>query len=403
MRRFLLPLVAALLLGPAAAQGKSAAPPPARSSPRSAMVFVGAQDRGAEASALKLGGMVEEALGRAEHYTVTALGDAAGERVPADAREALHTAGLAVEAGQTAFEAGKLDEAQQQLEAAVKAYEHGAAGLYKMDDFTRASGYLAAVYQAKHRDDDAKDALTEALAVKPAFRLEGKLDEGPVGDLLRSARRESNAGHKGSASLFTTPPGGKVFVDGELKGYGPLSLDRLPVGKHFVRFERAGYMNVGQMAEVVSTDDIAVKARFVPTHEFAAEEEALAQALKEVDSPKCGPATFSLLDHYRLERAIFANVSTTGDNLVLDLSLVDGAQHRRIAHRRNSFQGEEPDNIGREVRRLVSGLLADADAAEKPRAEKEASDDPLDSVSGMEDWGDEDDAPRKRHKSSHDE
>jgi hypothetical protein len=272
--------------------------------------------------------------------------------------------------------------------------------LYKVQPYVEANVYLAAVYQTKHHDDDAKDALSEALAVKPTYRLDDKLAGGPLADLVVSVRRETAEGHKGSASIFTTPAGGKIFIDGELRGYGPLSLDRLPVGKHLVRFERPGYMNVGLVANITSTDDAIVKGRALPTPEFSEQEDGLAQSLKEVDSARCGPATFALLAHYKLERGIFANVSTSGDNLVLDLAMVDSAQRKRIAHRRNSFEGEDPENVAREVSHLVDGLLADAAAEDKPRDAKPAAEkDPLDSVNGMEDWGDDDDAPRKKHKS----
>ena len=390
-----------LFLAPLAARAKGDAPASAAHGPRSVMVFVGAQDRGAESSAVKLGGLVESALSRADHYTLSSLREAAGERVSADARAALHSADAALQAGQSAFDAGKLDDAEQQLKAAVKGYEQGVAGLYQIDSYSDANAYLAAVDLAKHHDDDAEDALSQALAVKPNLRLDEKLEGGPLAALMRSVRHDIAEGHKGSVSIFSAPAGGKIFVDGELKGYAPLSLDRLALGKHLVRFERAGYMNAGQVVEVVSTEDATAKGRFVPTDDFSSQVDGVTQALKEVSSAHCGPATFALIKHYNLDRAIFANVSTTGDNLVLDLSLVDGAEHARIAHRRNSFEAEDADAVNREVNHLVSSLLADAEAADRPATAKKAPDDPLDSVSGMEDWGDDssDDAPRKKHHS----
>ena len=198
-----------------------------------------------------------------------------------------------------------------------------------------------------------------------------------------------------------------------MKGFAPLSVDRLPVGRHLVRFERPGYMNVGQVIEVTSTDDTPVKAHFQATKDFADVEDQVGQALKEVDSTSCGPSTFRLLKHYTLDRAIFANVRTTGDNLVLDLALVDSAAKKRVAHRRNSFEGEDPGNLTREVNKLVAGLIADAEDRPKDGNAK-ASKDPLDGVDGMEDWGDEkgssrnnsgddDDAPKKKKKHSSDD
>ncbi|MBS2030299.1 MAG: PEGA domain-containing protein [Deltaproteobacteria bacterium] len=382
--------------------------PPAAS--RTVMVFVGADDKGAESSALRLGAMVEDALGRFDKYNFTPLRDAAGERVPADARAALHTAEDDLSAGKKNFIDGKLEDAEASLKSAIKGFEAGAAGLEKPDEYCDAWAYLGAVYQLKHKDDDAKDNLAQALAVEPGYKLDAKLGASPVADLMRQVRRESGEGHKGSISLFSTPAGGRAYLDGELKGFAPLSVDRIPVGRHLVRFERPGYMNVGQVVEIASTDESAVKAHFQATKDFSDVEDQVGQALKEVDSSSCGPSTFRLLKHYTLDRAIFANVRTTGDNLVLDLALVDAAAKKRVAHRRNSFEGEDPQNLTREVNKLVAGLIADAeDRPKDPKAS--ASKDPLDKVDGMEDWdedkgnsrgsgGDDDDSPKKKKKKS---
>jgi tetratricopeptide (TPR) repeat protein len=399
----------ALLSVPGAALAKGDKPAPVQ--PRNVMVFVGAEDKGAESSALRLGGMVEDALSRADRYTLSTLREAAGERVPGDARAALRAADDDLQNGKKAFAEGKLDDAEQNLKNAIKGLEAGVAGLEKPDAYADAHAYLAAVYLLKHKDDDAKDGLAEVLAVEPGYKLDAKLSAGPVGDLLRQVRRETNEGHRGSTSLFSTPAGARVFIDGEVKGYAPLSVDRLPVGRHLVRFERPGYMNFGQVVDITSTDDTPVKAHFQATKDYADVEDQLGQALKEVEATACGQATFRLIKHYNLDRAIFANVRTSGDNLVLDLALVDLPSHKRIAHRKNSFEGEDPQNLSREVNRLVAGLLADAD--DRPKASSGGSKDPLDSIDGMEGWdedkgggrssSDDDDRPKKKKKAAEDE
>jgi hypothetical protein len=273
-----------------------------------------------------------------------------------------------------------------------------------------AHAYLAAVLQLKGKEDDARDELIEALAMKPAFRPSGKLDGGAFLDLLKAAKKESAEGHRGSASVYTVPPGGKVIVDGEVKGFAPVSIDRLPVGKHVFVFERPGYYNGGQVSEVTSTDDLALKGHFSPTKDYAEVEDAVAQCAKEVTSSTAGPNTWKVLSHFKIDRAIIGNVRTSGDNLVLDLVLVDAKSKKRISKRKNSFEGEEYGTLGREVNKLVSGLFADAEDPEKQGGKvKNVTRDPLDNVSGMEDWdedgnggaanaGSEDDKGKKKKK-----
>lgn len=402
-------LLAAALL-PALAHAKSA--PPA-AGPSRVIVFVGADDRGAENSALKLGGLVEEAVARNDKHKVVSLADAAGDRLGSDVRAARRAAEDDLAQGKRLLAEGKLDDAEAALRSSIKNGEAAAAGLEKLDDLADAHAALAAVLHLKHKEDDAKDALAEALSLKPTYRPDAKLAAGPVGELLRTVKREAADIHRGSISAFSTPTGGRVFLDGEVRGYTPLTIDRIPVGKHLVRMERPGYQNFGQAIEVTSTEEVAVKGHLTPTKDFAEVEDQVGQALKEVDSASAGPAAFKLLSHFHADRGVFANVRTSGDNLVLDLALVDARAHKRVAHRRNSFEGEDPKNLEREVGRLVQALLADADEGAPAKASS-GSKDPLDSVSGTEDWdedhggskrrgSDDEDAPRKKKKPADDE
>lgn len=85
-------------------------------------------------------------------------------------------------------------------------------------------------------------------------------------------------------------------------------------------------------------------------------------------------------------------------------------------HKRNSFEGEAPNNLSREVAHMVGQFLSDADEVPRP-TRSSGHKDPLDSVSGEEEWDedkpsssskrrgndDDDDQPKKKAKSSDDE
>jgi tetratricopeptide (TPR) repeat protein len=359
------------------------------------MVFMVSDDKAAENAAGKLTAAVEEALSKSGTYEVASLKDAAGEALAPEAKTNRKLADADLDAGKKAFVAGELDSAEEKLRLAIKELEAAAPSLEKIDGYVDALTYLAGTLQLKSKEDDARDLLDQALAIRPAFKPEGKLAAGPFLDLLKDARKESRETHHGSVSLYTTPAGGKVYVDGELKGFAPLTVDRLPVGKHLFRFERAGYMNVGQFAEVSSTDELAIRNKLVPTKDFADYEDTVAQAVKESGSATAGAQTWKLMSHYKLDRAIIGIIRTSGSNLVLELNLMDGKTKHRLAKRRNSFEGEEYGSLNKEVARLVSGLLADAEDPEKSglAPKKHTSRDPLDNVNGTEDW-DEDNGPK---------
>ncbi len=395
---------AGLLLGAAPAYGA-----------RSVMVFVVAEDKGAESSTGKLATLTSEAVARNAGYEVVDLRDAAGDAVPPDIRAIRKAADADLEAGKKAFDDGTLEPAEEKFRSAIKQYESCAPALEKVENYVEAHMYLAASLQLRNKQEDAKDEVIDALAIRPNYKPAGKLAGGAFADLLRAAKKENGEVHRGSASFTTVPPGGKVFIDGEFKGFSPLSVDHLAVGKHVFVFERAGYYNGGSVADVTSVDDLELKGRFNPTKDYADIEDSVGAMGQELDSATAGPNTWKVLSRFKVDRALIVNLRTSGDTLVIDLALVDANGKKRLAKRRTSFEGEEYGAVSHEVTRLVNGVLSDAEALEKGGGKKKATTrDPLDGVSGEEDWDDEksdkmstspgnDDKPKKGKKDSSDD
>jgi hypothetical protein len=287
---------------------------------------------------------------------------------------------------------GKFDVAVQLLHQAVKNLEVGAAALDKTDVYADAWGYLAAAHQGRGTDDDAKDAALQAICIKPTWKPDGKAAATPpFNDILKEARKEGAESHRGSAFISTVPSGGRVYVDNEFKGYAPITVERLALGKHIFKFERPGYMTTTQIDEVNSTDDAQVKGHFNATHDYADMESVVSDAAQELQSAM-GPNSLKILARYKLDRAVVGEAKTVGDNVVLDLTMIDNKTKKRLAHRKNSFEDEQYGTLNREVEKLTLGLIADADDAGKQK--KASGKDPLEDRSGMEDW--DEDSPTKR-------
>src|SRR5206468_1986046 len=112
---------------------------------RSVMVFVVAEDKGAESATSKLSALVQEAVGHNSNYELVDLRDATGEVVPGEVRAARKAADADLEAGKKAFTEGTLDAAEEKLRSAVKGHEGAAAALEKVDGYVEAHAYLAAL------------------------------------------------------------------------------------------------------------------------------------------------------------------------------------------------------------------------------------------------------------------
>lgn len=401
-------LALGILLGggaprPAFAEEK-AAPKPV---PKTVIVFLTAfDDSTAENSLGKLQTLSEEAVSRSDRYELTSLREMGGEVVSAEARSAKKAGDDDLAAGKKAFLEGQHDIAFEKLKGALKSYDAASSALDKIDPVVDAYGYLGAVYQLRNKTDDARDMIQQALALKSGFKPDPKFGQAYL-DLLRDVRREVSEGHKGSIAISTVPSGAKVFVDGEFRGYAPNAIERLPLGKHHLRLEKPGYLNLGQTVEVNSVEETTVKSHFQATREFADFEDAVPAAVKECDGPTAGPSTWKLVNHFKVDRAVFGTVKTSGDSLVLELALVDNKAHRRIARVRRSLEGEESGALNRSVNKVVEALLTQADEGVQREGKRG---DPLNHVSGMEDWDEDgagaagDDAKKgKKKKASNDD
>ncbi len=102
---------------------------------------------------------------------------------------------------------------------------------------------------------------------------------------------------------------------------------------------------------------------------------------------------------FGLDRAIIGTVKEVGDSGATELSvgLFDLRQGRRISSRRVVYQGDEYGQLQSEVGRLVNHLLNQTAAAAQSETQSRAKD-PLNRVSGMEEWTGEDKGGRTTQK-----
>jgi hypothetical protein len=60
------------------------------------------------------------------------------------------------------------------------------------------------------------------------------------------------AGEYGSISITTSPPGARVYVDGEMKGFTPTTIPGISAGKHAILLTSAGYIDVNTTITVTA-------------------------------------------------------------------------------------------------------------------------------------------------------
>jgi hypothetical protein len=352
----------------------------------SAVVLV-PMDKGAYASAARITEYFQQAVSASPSYL---LGETTqkifGITVPSEAKEALASARSQFAEGKRLFAQGYLEEAEKKLRGAVKALELAVPAMDTCSEYCDSLAYLGATMQMKSDENQARELVKAVQILDPHYHFEGHgfaqnytLIAKDVAKLL------SHEAQFSTASIYSTPPGGKVFIDGSEKGFTPLSVDQIYAGKHYIRIERPGAYVWGQIINVAATEDAVVKAKLSSTPEHAAIDDMLDGVVGDVEKKSAGPDTIALCTKLKVDRAVIGTVRSSADSVTIEAGLIDAKGKKQLARRRATFEGDEFGQLEREVEKFANGLLADGDRSEK----RSNSHDPLDHIQGTEDWSDE--------------
>lgn len=165
-------------------------------------------------------------------------------------------------------------------------------------------------------------------------------------------------------TVKSRPAGARVYIDNELIGYTPVTVQTLSVGKHLLRLERPGFQVYGQLLEV-SPDDVEASAALRPTDGYKAYEARLDTVATEVMRPNStsSQAVAALGKALGLERGLVGTVRNIPDSgtTELVLGLFDMGTGKRLGVRRVVLQGDEPGQLEPEMGRLVNHLNGTGD------------------------------------------
>jgi hypothetical protein len=243
--------------------------------------------------------------------------------------------------------------------------------------------------------EEAKLALLDLMALNPMYELDTKRFSRELIALRVQVATGVNAALRGGLTVKSRPAGARVYIDGEFKGYTPVTVPTLAVGKHLMRLERPGFQQHGQFVEV-SPDDGEVSAELQPTDSYKAYDAKLDAVATEVGRGNgSSPTVAGLGRALGLERGLVGTVRDLPDNNTTELvlSLFDMTTGKRIGTKRAVLQGDEFGQLKSEMTRLVNHLLNNADGGAE---QKVKSSDPLENSHGMDEWNGEDRGGKRR-------
>lgn len=346
-------------------------------------------DRGAEATAPRLESWMMEALTEFPGAQVKKTDEMFGIASNADAEASLQRAERGFQESEKAFSSSDTEDAERKLRATLKEFQSAAGAMKDCGSYCEALVMYAAVLQKRGDTEEAKLVLLDLMALDPTREIDVKKMGREVINLRAQVAQSRSAQFRGAAEIRSRPAGARVFLNGEFKGYSPVRLSTLPVGKHLLRLERPGFRQHGQFIEV-TPDDIEIQADLQATDSWKAWDAQMDKVAQDA-SRGSGPSLVEAGKTFSLDRAIIGTVKEVGDTGATELSvgLFDLTKGKRVSSRRVVYQGDEYGQLRHEVGRLVNQLLNHTSAAANAETSNKAKD-PLDRVSGMEEWTGED-------------
>jgi hypothetical protein len=376
-------ILAALLLAHALLPWSTAA-----AAARRAAVLLIPLDKNAHVAAARFTEYLEESVNRFGTYQLKESAVVLGGSSPTPALEARKRVLLAVTQGRKLLLAGQFDEAEAKFRAALLDVDVASAAMERCSEYCDLLASISSVQLMKGEERGARDTLKQLLALEKGYKFEGPAFGKSFQVLLREVQKGlTRDALLGSLTVQTNPPGGRVFLEGVYRGYAPITLDRLPVGKHLLRIERAGSTTYGTLVEVAAGDESVIRPKLAPTAEYAALESSLDRVADEFERGAAGAELMKMGARLKVDRALIGVVRTNETRVVVDCVFADFASRRKLARRTRTFEGEEYGELEKEVQRFGNLLLAEGE--NRPREGARHTRDPLDSHTGMEDWDEE--------------
>lgn len=371
-----------------------ASPPPGHN--RTGVLLI-PMDQGAEAQALKMETWMVEALEEFSSVAVKRTDELFGLPPDEEAEASLKRAEKGYEESDRAFTAGDLEDAERKLRATLKEYRKAAAAMSSCGHLCDALAMYAATLHRRGDSEEAKLALIDLLALEPSYDVNVKKLGRELLTLKTQVATSRSAAFRGNANVKTRPAGARVYVDGDFKGFSPVTVSTLPVGKHLLRIERPGFKRYGAIIEV-TPDDVDVSTELLPTPAWKAWDGQMDQVAADA-SRGSGPSLSAVGKNLALDRALIGTVKELDQSGATEVNVGVFELHsgKRLAAKKVIYQGDEFGQLRHEVERLVNQLF---NSIGKAKETASRSSDPLENTSGTEDWSSDDRGGRNENKRS---
>lgn len=368
------------------------ATPPPKTKRISALIVP--MDKASEGEGLKIETYANETLQEYDGFELKTSDDLFGVAKDENATASLKRSEQGFSEGKDAFTARNYEDAERKLRATIKEYGKAVPAMGACAHLCDAVAMYAASLQARGDVEEAKIATLDLLALNATFDLDRKVYPQAFLSLKAQVATGRTAQLRGNVNVKSKPAGARVYLNGEFKGYTPMTLATLPIGKALVKVEKPGFQQVGSMVDV-SAEDQDVVHELTATQGFKAYDSLQDRLAGEALKSKGGATLSTVGKTLGIDRAVVGVLKSLEEGgTELTLAYFDLKSGQRLSQKRATFQGDEYGQLKGELGRMVNSLINSAGTS----AKVSRSGDPLDNSSGMEEWDSEDRGGRRTSK-----
>jgi hypothetical protein len=316
---------------------------------------------------------------------------------PVRVQKLLDTARGKIKAAKQSIREMEYSQVVRNATEARAAFEKMGGHIEPIDRYKESILLIAVGESMQGNKDRARKAFLDLILLDRQLTLSKTAYEGFVLEQFNEVKSTMNGQPLGSLAIKTDPPGGSLYLDGQLKGVTPESLDGLIAGKHLVVVKKPGYENWGQVIQVDAGNLVSLSPKLTPGKAGSGFARTVERAGKAISDEELRGEVLRLGQTLGLDWVFLCQLQHGEYETKLTGYLFEFSQSRVLFKNKLVIDAsdygmdEEVRNFGKAF--LRSGLKA----LRKFREEG----DPLTSRSGTEDWYRDDSAKKKEHAETH--
>jgi len=304
-------------------------------------------DQFSEKAAALFNHVVRENFARDEKFEVL---DIRGMFFSDDADERLRLieqANSAMVSGREEYDNLELDVAVEKLQKAIDLYKKAVGRLGDGGQYVDALLFMGAAYILSGDDDLGSQSFLQVALFDKRKNLDTKTFPPSMIEVFNRVKERVASSPQSTVMVRSNPPAAEVYLNGVFKGVTPIKLTRVVEGSHFMRIERDGYQNWGQIVSFFATHEELIEATLKPASGLGGQKERTKKVLNDLEADPPAFPLVKLGEWAGANRLAVLKVTQRKNQISVKAVLVGLSPRAKIAYRTANFDITSSNFLGR--------------------------------------------------------